>query len=372
MAGEAASAGIQAGGNLLGGLVGGAFGMAMQKRQQKFTQENMDKAHQQNEESANKADARKRAFYTEFESPEAMMKQLRGAGLSPGLFYGGNGAGGSSASGGAQAAGATAPMGAPYVNTGIQEMIGGLGMQLSQIELNKAEARNLNVDADRKEGKNTLGQLEMKNIESEIALKLKTIESKDADIAYTRQQTEYAEAMTIAQKATNDMTTEAWDDIRDEYRWRVKNLIAENGRIIAATEESKMNKREKEETIGLNKRLLREQVNEIQSRIALNVSQEQVNREEITKIQAICLHVQAQAENEKKKPEWVKQELETRLKAANMMQKAMIISAGINLGGKVIDGLMDIFIPVKGIGKALGGTMTTNMKGTYTTTGSGS
>lgn len=361
------SSGIQAGGQIAGGVINGAFGMAMQKRQQKYTQENMDKAHQQNEESADNADKRKRAFYTDFESPEAVMRQLKNAGLSPGLFYGGSGTGGMGASGGAQAASGGALPGAGFTNPGIGDAISGLGMALSQIELNKAEARNLNADADTKEGKNTRGALELQNLEQEITVKLKDIESKEADIAYTRQQTAYSEAMTIAQKTTNDMTTEAWDDIRDEYRWRVRNMIAEHGKIIAETENSKADAQTKNETRELLKTQLREQVNEIQSRISLNLSQERVNAEEITKIQQMVLTLQAQTENEKRRPEWFKQELETRLEQTKMMKSAMLITAGMNMGGKVIEGLIDIFAPVKGLGKALQGTTTTPMRGTYTT-----
>ena len=56
--------------------------------------------------SADSADARTRALYSDLYSPEAKVKQLKEAGLSVGLMYGQGGAGGTSSTAGAQGQGA--------------------------------------------------------------------------------------------------------------------------------------------------------------------------------------------------------------------------------------------------------------------------
>ena len=58
------------------------------------------------EMSADNAQARTKALYSELYSPEAKVKQLKEAGLSVGLMYGQGGAGGTSSTAGAQGQGA--------------------------------------------------------------------------------------------------------------------------------------------------------------------------------------------------------------------------------------------------------------------------
>lgn len=322
--------------------INGGFGMAMQKRQQKYTQENMDKAHQQNEESADNADKRKRAFYTDFESPEAVMRQLKEAGLSPGLFYGGSGTAGMNASGGAQGGGMSAPIGAGYVNPG-------LGLDLSAIQLNEAQARKLNTEADALEGKNAGGQ-------ADIAAKLAEAGYKTAQTAYTNAQTDYTEAMTVAQKFTNDLTDEARADILDDYRWRVKSMQANYEKAMSETKQNN-------ELLELLKQKMGAEINEIMSQATLNITKNQVAKEEINKIIAETWSTWAQCENEKHKYEWFQRELETRLKTTGMMKSAIIISGAIGAGANVVKGLVDIFNPAKGLAKMLSKSPTKNTFG---------
>lgn len=62
-------------------------------------------SHDLNEQSADKADQRTRALYNDLESPAAKVAQLKQAGLSPGLIYGGGGSiGTGQVTSGAQAA----------------------------------------------------------------------------------------------------------------------------------------------------------------------------------------------------------------------------------------------------------------------------
>ncbi|UPW41238.1 DNA pilot protein [Sigmofec virus UA08Rod_4774] len=315
-----------------GQAVNGFFGWLGQKRQQRYTQRNMQMAHQQNEESADKADSRKRAFYTDYESPAAMYKQLKDAGLSPGLFYGGSGAAGSGASGGAQAAGSSAPIGAGLPNPG-------LGLDLSQIKLNEAQARKLNADADYLEGKNPGG-------EADIAVKLADAGLKNAQKSYTKAQEDYTETLTVAQKFTNDMQDEARQDLLDEYKWRVNAMVANYEKAMS---EATANK----ETLDLLKEKLGKDIEEIQTRIVLNTTNAEVSKEDINKLRAETYSINIQAKNEKKRYEWLEKELKTRLEQTGMMKQAMIISGAIGAGANVVRGLMDVFNPVKGLSNLL-------------------
>lgn len=322
--------------------INGGLGLLMQKRQQKYTEKNMQKAYEYNERGADNSDKRKRAFYTDFESPEAIMRQLKEAGLSPGLYYGGNGSSGT-ASGGAQASGINAPMGAAYTNPG-------LGLDISQIKLNEAQARNLNADADFKEGKNEGGQ-------ADIAAKLAEAGYKKAQEAYSKAQEEYTEALTIAQKFTNEVTDEARQDIIDDYKWRVKAMQAQYEKAMSET-------RQNDETLELLKQKMGAEINEIMTQAALNATKNQVAKEEVEKIMAETWSTWIQAENAEHQWEWFEKNLKSRLEQTELMQKAMIICAAIGAGGNVIKGLMDFFLPGKGIPSLL----RKGKKGTFTTT----
>ena len=94
------------------------------------------------EQAANNADARARAIYTDFNSPEARVKQLEDAGLSTSLMYGSGGGGGGIA------AATTASQGS---GAGGQQGENPQGyMEGAQLGLMLAQIRNLNADADKK------------------------------------------------------------------------------------------------------------------------------------------------------------------------------------------------------------------------------
>lgn len=340
--------------NAIGAGISGAFGMAMQKRQQQYTQANMDKAHQQNEESADKADARKRAFYTDFESPQAMMKQLREAGLSPGLFYGGSGAGGMGASGGAQGGGMSAPMGAGYTGGDPGAMIGGLGMNLAQIQLMKAQARNLDADTKVKGGELDLQTASIEEIQARITNLTADTKLKETQKEYNKSLIRYTDLQATAQELQNGITESAAENILKRYEWEWKKLQADYEASLAATKKSKAEAKTIDETRDLIKRDYQARYEEIVSQVALNVTNEEVQREEIKKIAQMTLNLQAECENEKKKPEWFEKELETRLKQTKQMTNAMKIAAGIGAAGNVAGTLIKIFAPTAGIGSAVG------------------
>lgn len=94
---------------------------------------------------AKNADARTRALYKDFYSPEALTRQYQEAGLSPGMMYGGTpGQGGMSGAQGASAASRT-----PFTPMSLLE-----GAQIANIaadtKVKEAEAKNINKDTDLK------------------------------------------------------------------------------------------------------------------------------------------------------------------------------------------------------------------------------
>lgn len=95
---------------ILGMIAGGAVNAAItginNAWSQGMTHDNMQYNYELNEQAAQNADARTRALYRDFYSPEALMKQYRAAGLSPSMMFGGTpGQGGMSGAHGAGTAG---------------------------------------------------------------------------------------------------------------------------------------------------------------------------------------------------------------------------------------------------------------------------
>lgn len=142
--------GVNAGINTATAGVNAGFGILSSYLANKWARESADHDREENykfnEKSAEAADARTRALYADLYSPNAQLKQLKEAGLSPSVFYA-NGAGGISGSAGAQGEGAS----------GVHQSVFGIPntpispIDLSQIELNKANARNINAEAQEKE-----------------------------------------------------------------------------------------------------------------------------------------------------------------------------------------------------------------------------
>lgn len=91
-------------------------------------------------------------WYTEFQSPSAMMKQLKDAGLNSALMYGGKGGGGASVAT-PQPGSVNAPTAAANYGNGGQAAAMGMGLQL---ELLKAQKENIEADTKNKEMDTTL------------------------------------------------------------------------------------------------------------------------------------------------------------------------------------------------------------------------
>lgn len=131
--------------------------------------EDREENYRYGELAAQNADMRTRALYNDFYSPEALMRQYKEAGMSPGmLLHGTPGQGGMS---GASATGA-ASVQTPFMPMSMLE-----GAQIknimAQTEKTKAETQNINKDTELKE---------IERIMSEMTKNLKTVEF---DIATT-------------------------------------------------------------------------------------------------------------------------------------------------------------------------------------------
>lgn len=135
-------------------LVGAAAsfgGIAYQNKLNKEnTKETAELNYMYNEMSAEEAQRREEELYNSLYSPGAKMKQLQDAGLSPGLFYSGGAAAGTGGVNAPKGAGASG-IHAPTVNAPELFDINGAmnaAKVKSEIDLNRAQARKLNTDAD--------------------------------------------------------------------------------------------------------------------------------------------------------------------------------------------------------------------------------
>ena len=137
------------------------------------------KSHQLNEQSADAADTRTRALYSDLESPAAKVGQLKSAGLSPGLMYGGGGSiGTGQVASGAQAAPAT---GANLVQgMDISGILGGLASAISastnarkapsEINVNEAQAKQMQEQTKKLEKETEYVKTQIEETKGHIAL----------------------------------------------------------------------------------------------------------------------------------------------------------------------------------------------------------
>lgn len=127
------------------------------------------------EMAANKADQRARRMYADLQSPEALLKQYKEAGLSPSLMFANGGSQGATPTQGAQSSG----------GSGISPTTFGIdATNLAQMELMSAEARKTNAEADTIEGKNDRGKAELSVLFEQAAKICAETDNLEADTAY--------------------------------------------------------------------------------------------------------------------------------------------------------------------------------------------
>lgn len=153
------------------------------------------------DEAATTAYNRQQEFYNMYQSPSAMMRQLKEAGLSPGLMYGQGGTGGS---GGTSVAQAVTPSPIPMQAAVMKPIFDAqLATMLSQIEKTKAETRKTEVEAAKGEAELPKIQQETKNLEETNNLIKENIRKTGQEInnLITEQ------AATLAQKGKTEEET---------------------------------------------------------------------------------------------------------------------------------------------------------------------
>lgn len=188
--------------SLLGGAINSIFGSMM-------ADHNAQINYKYNEMAAQQADKRQRALYEDYMSPLARMQQLKQAGLSPALYAEGAGGGNSGMSMGAQGSGAG--------GVGIPNMVNSLN--LADIKLKEAQARDLNASADKKEGKNAEGAANIANLwaqagHHEAAKALTEVQKTTAEwnnyILSNTADIDINKAFSLAEKAANDAQIAAY------------------------------------------------------------------------------------------------------------------------------------------------------------------
>lgn len=158
----------QAGFNLASGLISNALA---KKREEIARAEN----YKYGEMAAQKADQRTRKLYAELQSPEALLKQYKEAGLSPSLMFGNGGSQGATPAQGAQSAG----------GSGITPTTFGVNpVNLAQIELMNAQTRKTNAEADTEEGTNQRGKAQINVLLEQAAEISAQTENLQADTAF--------------------------------------------------------------------------------------------------------------------------------------------------------------------------------------------
>lgn len=202
----------------------------MQEQQQVYNIENMNRQHELNEDAANAADARTRALYNDFGSPEALRRQYEEAGLSVGLMYGGSGASGQNmphgAQGGTEGLPSVSGAGAnPY--TGLET----LGLQFADIRLKNAEAKEKEVDTKVKEETADVkieqeGAI-LENLRSELNEIISRTKLNEESAEYKRVQTTLTGTQIIAQEIQNNFDTKTFETRMKTLGQNLANLKEE-------------------------------------------------------------------------------------------------------------------------------------------------
>lgn len=147
---------VGAGGTILGSLLNNDLA---RRREAEARREN----YKYNEMSADNADRRTRALYSDFYSPQALMRQYQEAGLSPSLMFGGTpGQGGMSGAQAASSAVQPTTFGVD-ITKGLE-----LGLMAAQVKKLNAETQNIETDTARADIQKGIEELQSKAFKEEF------------------------------------------------------------------------------------------------------------------------------------------------------------------------------------------------------------
>lgn len=205
-----------------------------------------------NEMAANAADKRTRALYEDYYSANAQLNQLRQAGLSPSVFFGGQGASGMSSSpSGAAGAGAN----------GISPNMHFIDpLTAAQIDNIKADTRKKNAETDTEIGTNDRGAAEIENI-----LKVNKL---------TAAETAFRESQKLAQDIDNDINEQT-------AHWQVETIRNKTQIAFNQAQEVYYAWQNAELNLRLNEETFQTQVNKAQAELDLLITEEKLAQSNI-------------------------------------------------------------------------------------------
>lgn len=159
------------------------------------------------EMAANNADKRTRALYSDFYSPEALLRQYNEAGLSPSMMFGGTpGQGGMS---GAQGTGASGIQ-TPYMPVSLVEAAQAAAL-FAQAEKTKEETKT-------ERGENAKGVALLENIGADTG-------SKRANTKLTEVQTEWQEVENYYQRDFKDLQLNELEEQVNNLHWQAQSAM---------------------------------------------------------------------------------------------------------------------------------------------------
>lgn len=331
--------------------------------------ESMGLQYEYNEKAAENAQKRAEKLYRQYQSPEAMVRQLKEAGLSTGLMYSGlNGKGGMGIIGNGPQGGVGSPSTAATGSNPFAISAGGMLKEAAEIGLMNAQARKLNTEADTESGQNARGQSEISKMQQEI----KNLQAQEIGIQAKTQLDKTMSSLVEMQAAGQELENQASEQTLAArvatYAEKANQAAIETS---IANERLKNDKRANEigdatkkitisQTIA-DYRMTMRNIAKVNSEIDMNEAQVAKLQQEVNVLvwEAVKKHWESvneflEQENFTRKMEATYADIEAGLERARLMKSAMIWSSAIGNSGDVIEGAIKLAYPikpVKGFGK---------------------
>lgn len=210
-----------------------------------------------NEKAAENADARRRALYNDYESPMATIRQLKDAGLSPSLYASGGMDGSIGSTAGAMGGG---PAGMSMPGSAMSPV------DISTMELQEAQTRKLNAEADELEGLNAMGQAKIGELFASAGLK--------------KAQKNYTEAETRMQNIENDIADQTKEFAIAKIKYNASEAEQNANKAFWDAENAQFEWTWNTETYEKQKEKLANECAEIAARAASENSKAKLNDEE--------------------------------------------------------------------------------------------
>lgn len=233
-----------------------------------YTDRAREKNYKYNEKSAENAYRRQQELLNNYYTPQAQMQQLKEAGLSPSLMYGGSGTTGTT----------NAPSGSGGGNisnnytTGDPLVLAQLQNIAADTTKKQAEAKNIEEDTKTQKGENERGAAEIKKMLSELGLnKAKTI---------------FTESETTAQNLMNAVNSEAKEDLIATIQYQGEKLYNEAAYYNELTSKVKLEYNFEKDTYTERVEQIKQTTLELATKILLNDAKTELTEAQQIQIQA--------------------------------------------------------------------------------------